>query len=296
MKGWIGNNTGETATNFVTRLQGLNDYIKTTIRVGSTIAYSANGLILRQKESETTTEIRGITESAAELLKGLESDTTTTAIYYKAVGDNGEYAVVGLLNGTRTTVTGGRANEAGGWRVTISSVTYSAGDADGWSTTRPSTATSVGIVVDYKQTSVRQFNLASASGIFKVLYENAATTTREFQFLTESEANAKVLAANTYNEGGCIVAKVTAAGQTAQAIVKNYTVKKAFARYVSVERGWTVVQEETVYSPAAYYYGSDTNKWINQSNNQPILAAPFIRVQIVENNLGSTLTWKLVEG
>ena len=131
--GWIDKQEGESASQLKTRLTNIKDFFSTTTNGGSTIAYSANGLILRQRESVTTEECRALTKDAADLLKGLEADNTTSQIHYKAVGENGEYAAVGLVIGTKITVYTFRANEADGWRAVISTVTYSADSAEGWS-------------------------------------------------------------------------------------------------------------------------------------------------------------------
>ena len=286
-RGWIDKRTNETAAQLKTRLSGMADFFTTSLHGGSTIAYSANGLILRQREDVKTEECRGLTEAAALLLKGLESDNTSSVIHYKAVGDNGEYAVVGLVFGTKVTVSALRANEAAGWIATISTVTYSADSADGWTTTRPSSASSAGVVIDFQQTSERLYSaLATAStaagyGI-AVLYQNADITTREYRFLTQAEAASLVSTLNASHIGAASVAQITVGGVTPKVEFKNYTLKKASARYVSPESGWTVTCIETVYSPGAYY-NNTSNRWLDllASPQTQITAAPYVPVSFI---------------
>ena len=201
-RGWIDKQTNETAAQLKTRLGNINDFFKTSLQSGSTIAYSANGLILRQREEVKTEECRGLTEAAATLLKGLDSDGTTSIIHYKAIGSNGEYAAVGIITGTKVTVSAFRANEAAGWNAVITTVTFSATDADGWTTTRPSSASSTGIVIDYEKTAERLSSVLKNGGStaadygIAVLYQNAAITTREYRLLTQDEAATLVASLN----------------------------------------------------------------------------------------------------
>lgn len=305
---WIDKHSGESATSLLTRLTNLNDYIPMSKTGGKTIAYSANNVILRQKEESAVHEIRGITEAAATLLKDLESDDTSTVIHYKAIGDNGEYAVVGLIIGTKKTVDAQRANEAEGWRVTITDTTYSASDANGWTTKRPSAASATGTVVDRQKTATR-LNIVWKTGTdaCAAVYQNEEIVTTEFQFLTEQEAKAKIDQYAADRAGEPLLLQATYGNSTYNAICKNYTSYKASAKYVSAERGWTVTLSSITYSPAAYYGTAEgvtfdvkwsyktKDKW-NKDVTINITAEPFIRVKLVSWKFGTVSHAQLVEG
>lgn len=309
MIGWINKNSGESATHFLGRLKNdFHDYVKTDCASGSTIAYSANGLILRQKEDEVVFECRGLHQDAAALLLDLQSDQTQTTTYYKAVGDNGEYAVVGIVTGTKTTVVGHRVNEAGAWNVTITTLTFSATDASGWTTSRPSAATAVGIITDHQKTATRIDVLWKSPGsdACAALYQNEETETREFQFLTHEEAVAKVNQYISDRTGQAKVIQIDYDTTHRGFAIKDYTSYKVSARYVSPERGWTVVLISTTYSPAAYY-GAATGvtfnpKWYYKDKDKfgrdvivNITAEPFKRVYLLTWTFGTTSHAELVE-
>ena len=305
---WVDKNGRESATDLLKRLTELNDYVTMSKTGGKTIAYSANNVILRQKEESVVHEIRGITEEAATLLKDLESDETSTVIHYKEIGDNGEYAVVGLIIGTKKTVDAQRSNEAAGWRVTITDTTYSAADANGWTTKRPSAASSNGTVVDRQKTATR-LNVVWKTGTdaCAAVYQNEEIVTTEFQFLTQQEANAKIDQYASDRAGEPLLIQATYGNTTYTAICKNYTSYKASAKYVSAERGWTVTLSSITYSPAAYYghkegvtfdvqwYYTTLDRYNREIKNY-ITAEPFIRVKLVSWNFGTTSHAQLVEG
>lgn len=304
---WIDKNGSESATNLLTRLTNLNDYVTMSKQSGMTIAYSANNVILRQKEESVVHEIRGITEAAATRLKDLESDNTSTVIHYKAIGNNGEYAVVGLIIGTKKTVDAQRANEAAGWRVTITDTTYSAADSAGWTTTRPSAASSTGTVVDRQKTSTR-LELIWKQGLdaCSAIYQNEEIVTTEFQFLTEQEATAKINQYASNRDGEPLVLQAQYSSSNYNAISKNYTSYKASAKYVSAERGWTVTVVAITYSPAAYYgklsgvtfdvrWYYITKDTFNRDVKNYITAEPYKRVKLVSWSFGTVSHAQLVE-
>lgn len=287
--GWIDKQSGETAAQLKTRLSGLHDFFKTSLHGGSTIAYSANGLILRQREDVKTEECRGLSEAAATLLRDLESDGTSSVLHYKAIGQNGEYAVVGIVVGTKVTVSAYRANEAAGWRATINTITYSAGDANGWTTTRPSSASSTGVVIDFQKTSERLYSFlitgstAADYGI-AVLYQNKSITTREYRFLTQAEAESLVYSLNSSGNRTSHIATFSRDLVTVYKNFNTYTHKASTARYVSAENGWTVTCVETAYSPGAYYNNTSL-RWLDYNDsNSEITTAPNIAVTFVAEN------------
>lgn len=252
---WIDTTSSETAANLETRLKGLNAEVPLTSHAPTSIAYSANGLILRQKESVTVSEFRSLTKAAADKLATRSSDSTTTTIYYKQIAESGEYAAVAITTGSKTDYVPSRANEADGWHVTKTVTVYSAAAATGWSTTRPTVATT-GIIVS--EDADKQF-LANSLGTS--IYQNTSTVVKEYPFLTYAEAHAKVASekaagSRVYDE------QVATAWSTSEGITawKNVTVrggktgsqshgtdKVPTMRYDGPERGWVVTVTETTY-------------------------------------------------
>ena len=252
---WIDTTSSETAANLETRLKGLNAEVPLTSHAPTSIAYSANGLILRQRESVTVSEFRGLTKAAADKLATRSDDTTTTTIHYKAISESGGYAAVAITTGSKTDYVPSRANEADGWHVTKTVTVYSAAAATGWSTTRPTAATS-GIVVS--EDADKQF-LANSLGTS--IFQNTSTVVKEYPFLTYAEAQAKVAAEK---QAGSRVydVQVATAWSTAEGVTawKNVTVrggsptsqkhgtdKVPTLRYDGPERGWVVTVTETEY-------------------------------------------------
>lgn len=253
---WIDTTSTETAAALETRLQGLNAEVPLTSHPSTSIAYSANGLILRQKESVTVSEFRSLTQAAAEKLATRSSDSTTTAIYYKAISESGEYAAVAITTGSKTDYVPSRANEADGWHVTKTVTVYSAASATGWSTTRPS-VTSSGIIVS--EDASKQFLAMDAFGNNN--YQNEETVVREYPFLTYAEAHDKVASekaagSRVYDiqiatswsttEGIKSWRNVTVRGGTSSPGSKG-TDKVPVLRYDGPERGWVVTVTETTY-------------------------------------------------
>ena len=309
MKGWIDKTSGETAAHLLSRLQALNDHVFVRLDSGTTIAYSANGLILRQRETVEEKECRGLTEAAAHLLVDLESDTTATAIYYKAVGTNGEYAVVGIQTGSKTVVAVRRSSEGGSHTATITTIAYEAASADGWTTTRPSTAASDGIQTNYQVTTERLYtavvNATSSPGV-AVLCQNCAITTRQYLFLTQQEATEKTASLNAARSGGGYIAifqyTIGGATTTYSKEVRALTSHLAHMTYVSAERGWTVVDTIREYAPSAVYSNTSL-RWHYTDNNGSavnITTEPAVLVTISqwqETIAGTTIyRWAVLEG
>ena len=241
MDGWIAPTTGETANGLLTRLQGLELEVPKSSHSSTSIAYSANGLILRQFEGVAITEYRGLTKAAADLLCTLGSDTTQTTIYYKQIGTSDEYAAVGITTGGRTEYAASRANEANGWIVTKTEQTFSAAASTGWSTTRPSGATSTGI-----QTGKNSATAIVYTAEGDTLYATHTTTTTEYRFLSKSEADTKV--ANETSDSVAITAFTHSGTLIVTVYAQTGTVKTASSRYIDAERGYTVTVETTTHS------------------------------------------------
>ena len=253
---WIDTTATETAAALETRLKGLNAEVPLTSHAPTSIAYAANGLILRQKESVTVSEFRSLTQAAADKLATRSSDSTTTAIYYKAISESGEYAAVAITTGSKTDYVPSRANEADGWHVTKTVTVYSAASATGWTTTRPA-VTSTGIIVS--EDASKQFLAAGVLGA--KVYQNEETVVREYPFLTYAEAHAKVASekaagSRVYDEqiptswstleGVKAWRNVTVRGG-ANGSTSHGTDKVPTLRYDGPERGWVVTVTATTY-------------------------------------------------
>ena len=281
MRGWIDKLTGETAEQLKTRLETLHDYVAQSREAGATIAYSQYGLILRQREVADVWECHGLTENAAKLLIDLENDMTSNTTYFRDVGDNGEYAVVTIITGTKTTVVAMRENEAAAWKATITTVTYSATDANGWSTTRPTET--VGITTGVRRTSKQLYNFQG-----NILFQNCETKTIEYRYLSYESALAKVTSLNSDMTGDWKNA-VCQLGEGVLAVttwcaVAVFVEHNATMRYIDPQSGWTVIDTANDYTAAAQY-GDGTGGYSNwRVNGQQITAKPFVRVAYTQQS------------
>lgn len=253
---WIDTTQAETPENLETRLKGLNAEVPLTSHAPTSIAYSANDLILRQKESVTVSEFRALTQAAAEKLATQSSDSTTTTIYYKAISESGEYAAVAITTGSKTDYVPSRANEAEGWHVTKTVTVYSAAAATGWSTTRPTVATS-GIIIS--EEAEKQFVANDAFG--GQSFQNMSTVVKEYPFLTYTEAHNKV-AAEKASGSRVYDIQVVTSWSTVGGVqaTRNVTIRAGGSgaksqgtdkvptmRFDGPERGWVVTVTETTY-------------------------------------------------
>lgn len=228
------------ATLAAIRTAGLE--VETGRNSATSIAYSANGLTLRQKETVTTTEYRGLTKAAAQQLEDLEtaaSDTTASVTYYHQIGDTSDYATVSLMTGGKVDYVPRREDEGDAWTCVKTETAYEAvgaGTGSGWTTTRPSGAASTGVQIskDMRKT-----------WIWSNFYAVETTTVTEYRYLTLSEANAKV-SDNTSNN--VQMHTYTASSGLAWCYAQAGTAKTAAARYVDAENGYTVTVTQTDYS------------------------------------------------
>lgn len=236
MNAWIDLETPtETAAHLRTRLQSYSGEPEVDTESGSasTIAYSANGLILRQKESVDVTEYRALTEAAAKKLKDLEYDSSVRTIYYHELPGGGDWVACGITTGSKLEVKASRVNEADGWRAVLTTTTYTADDAYGWSTIRPSGATSTGIEISREP---KKEYLYKAEG--DTIFTNEEAVVVQYKFLTLAEAR-QLVAANTsnttsfrsYSHNGTFTVSVSA---------WSGTIKTAREHYVDAENGYTV--------------------------------------------------------
>ena len=239
---WIDKNSGETAAALKTRLEGLGAYIAMShAPSASSIAYCANGLILRQVQAVETVEYVGLTKDAAYLLATLSSDATTTTIYYHGLGSKtgsgssatySEYAACGVTTGAKTDYVASRANAADGWKVTATTTTYTAGATTGWTTTRPTAATTTGIETGRTPSSAYLFAYNN-----NPIYSTEQTITTEYRFLTKAEADTKVANNNTNNT---VMGRWLYGTSTVYAYTWKGTVSSAVSRYIDHDNGYTV--------------------------------------------------------
>nr|AIF26370.1 hypothetical protein [uncultured bacterium fosmid pJB16B1] len=247
----------ETAEHLLARLQtaAVDVEVETGCNTSTSVAYSANGLILRQRETVTTTEYRGLTKASAKLLEDLDSDNTTTAIWYKQIGNSGDYATVAITTGTRVDYVPSRVDEGDCWQVVKTETDYGAAATSGWTTTRP-TVSSNGIVVS--QSSSKTFLSYALGG---AVFQNETVVVKEYPFLNYSEAVSKVI---DETAAGSILRdeKLATQWSTTEGITawKNVTVRGGSSssseqgtdkvptmRYDGPERGWVVTVTETTY-------------------------------------------------
>lgn len=269
-----GNITEETASALRTRLESLGACFKVSSSEGSAIAYSANGLILRQAEKNTVFEVRALTRTAAERLQGLRSDSTSQIVYYAQIGTSTDYATCGITTGAKTTVNITRSNEANGWRATISVIEYSALDTSGWSTTAPSAASTSGLVTSIEYSTELIFSVwwyingsnSNTINHFARLYRNCVKSTLEYRYLTYAEALAKLnsfAAQNTPSSSS--IAQIQKVTSGSGSLNSSYHTAEIWLgtkingsmSYIDAEHGWTVFATQWVYTAAALYYRVD---------------------------------------
>lgn len=186
--GWIDTTDDETAEALKTRLDALC-LVPISKERGSTLA-SYNGVAsLRQSQTVTTVEYRGLTRAAAEKLVALAKDDTTTVVYYaerKATGASG-YLAYGIRSGTLLEVSASRTSEAAGWAARFATTEFGCDAGSGWSTTRPTSATG-GTVVSV--TSELELHYYSTNTRAEPEVTRTTTTVTEHSLLTAAEADA----------------------------------------------------------------------------------------------------------
>lgn len=216
--------------------------VRTSKQSASTVLFFKTGqTTIRQRETETITEYRGLDEDSA-LAKTGVSDGTTQTVYYATLG--GDEHSITVTTGTRTEISARRANEANGWIVTKREVEYSVepniaanGYSGPWATSLTLTATSEVVVsVEYSASFV--FSMDS-----NVLTSTKQTTVKERRhFSTEALASAAYTAAtHGYTEYQCGTNVIK------KCVIPSGTQRSVSVFKVSDEEGWTARATETVY-------------------------------------------------
>ncbi len=214
--------------------------VKVSKQSSSTILFCKTGqTTIRQKETETVTEYRGLDEASANTKVGVTDGTSQTTYYATLGGDDHSITVT---TGTITKKSARRANEARGWTLTVREVTYSVEGLDTtvWKTSRTLTATSE-IVVSVEKTTSYVFSMDG-----NVLMSKRTTTVKEKRhFSTQALANAAYTASgHSYKEYKCgtnVVKKCT---------IPYGTERSVSVTFVSAEEGWTARATETVFDKA----------------------------------------------
>lgn len=231
--------------------------VKTSKQSSSTILFCKTGqTTIRQKETETVTEYRGLNEASALAKVAASTDGTTQTSYYATFGSD-EHSIT-VTTGTKTEVSSQRVNEARGWNVTVRELTYSVvpditanGYSGPWKTSRivAGGGTARTISVNVSSTHVRTYSDVA-------LYSTKRVTTIEHPGL--SQAAAEALATSLANETSVaekvMVCKVQSwidnswfTGSWCYASLHVGTIVYATTRKVSDEEGYVVTETREVY-------------------------------------------------
>jgi hypothetical protein len=208
---------------------------------GQTIAYSANGLLLKQKEVVEVTEVRGYTNAAsAKAAAAAAFSDTSKIINLFHTTQGGGFVMASVLSGNITTAVASRANEANMWRVvkTKSTYTHVAPVGGEWSTTRPSAGYGNIVSISNSQRIVTQVEGYT-------LFAEEVTSTREYRGCTAAEADnlLRNRPADTLVNAVFVCKKIaTEIGRVTTQVGKRYTVD---SRYVSDTEGLNVSVHET---------------------------------------------------
>lgn len=219
-----------------------NATVKTTVAKSRSIVYSANGLLLFQGETVTTTEYRGLDEGAAcAMVASGFSDQSSTVTYYHSLGDGVANATVTV--GTYTSVTAQRINEAGFWRAIETKIEYEPiiPTGSGWTTTAPAAGNGITGSVARKRSVV-----TVVEGYSLVLMEE--TTTTEWRNCTAAQVGTLIngIPPDTMTVKTFICRQI--ATEIGRHMAEAGTRYSRQARYISATEGWTVTQECTTIS------------------------------------------------
>ena len=226
--------------------------VKTSKQSTTTILFCKSGqTTIRQKETETVTEYRGLDADSAQAKVAGGSDSTTQTTYYATFGS--EDHSITVTTGTKTDVSAHRANEAAGWNVTVREVTYTVEglNTSTWKTSRVVSGggTSRTVSVNVSSTHVRTY-------LDVALYSTKTVTVTEHPGLSQTEAGN--LAASIANQTSvaekvmrCLAQSYVNGqwidGSFAWASLHVGTIAYATSRKVSDDEGYTVTGTVEVY-------------------------------------------------
>lgn len=167
----------------------MTDDVELSVSHGQTIAFSAFGILLKQREVTKIVETRGYmdeTTAQTAAAAAFADSTAMTTLYHPTTG--GGFVMASVLTGAITTAVAQRANEANMWKVvkTTTTYTYTSPSGSSWSTTRPSAGT--GNIVSI---STSRRAITTVEGY--TLFAQETTSTREYRGCTAAEANSLLI-------------------------------------------------------------------------------------------------------
>lgn len=219
---------------------------------GSVIIAHNGATPLRQRETVTVVEFRALTQAAAEKLSGLSEDNVSSVIYYAKRASGGTaltYIACAAKSGVAVIAQAVRHNESGGWTVRETTTEYSA-VGTGWSAEKPSDATAGIVTSKTKGSTYTQYETG-------VKIQDVTTTVTEYQFLTQSEAEALCTSANTMTATRVAYAAARQVYNsanntwTAQSYTGYYTymhglITSSVSRYIDEVYGWSVTKTTVI--------------------------------------------------
>ncbi len=162
----------------------------------TTVLFAKNGaLTIRQRETQTITEYRGLSEADAKAMVGVTDNTEPVTYYANIDGDIHTITVQmakANTDGKVTELSAARSNEARGWMVTKRETEYSlepgintTAFTNVWKTSLTNVADANGVVVSVDK------SIQACRGYGKGLFTTNTVTVKEFRGLTLAEATAK---------------------------------------------------------------------------------------------------------
>lgn len=171
---------------------GTGGEVDTQVAPSSQILYSDFGVTLKQYQTTTVTEVRGMSEEAAKAAAGV-TDGTSSRTYCRVV--NGELVRVSVKTGTVVTSVANRDNEANGWKVTQTSETYTC-DTTGWAVGGTGGTTGTTVRQSKSKTPSILFskgqNTSSGTGATNTVYQYEQSVEEQVKNLTQTAAEAMV--------------------------------------------------------------------------------------------------------
>ena len=215
--------------------------VELSVSHGQTIAFSAFGILLKQKEVVKIVETRGYMDasSAQTAAAAAFADTTVMkTLYHSTTG--GGFVMASVLTGALTTAVAQRANEANMWKVIKTTTTYSytAPSGSSWSETRP--AAGSGSVVSISNS---RRVLTSIEGY--TLFALETTSTREYRGCTAAEANSLLTNRPADTLADHVWKCVRVATELGRVTIQTGTRYTVDSRFVSDAEGYNVSVHET---------------------------------------------------
>ena len=249
--GWRELGSGETnAATLRSALVAEGFCVEISKETGSAIVYHNGATPLKQTETVTVVEFRGLAPETAKKLVELENDGSTTAVLYSrrstASAGTSQYVAAVVRSGSVVKVTAQRSNDSGGWCVRETTTIYGY-IGTGWTATRPTDSSTTGTVISKAEKAIA----TPYDGGVKT--QTVTETVTEYQFLTYAEATALCSSSNTMLATRAPYTYTRTVDGVARACVGYYTylhgaVTGSVMRYIDEVNGWTVTKTTTVTS------------------------------------------------